>query len=74
MAGYSLTFMGLERRIEGWKQIELVSHVVGLLLWFSTMLLGVLQDASSLGGIMEKSFRFKQTLVLWNLFMHYIFY
>jgi hypothetical protein len=53
VAGYSLTFIGLEGKIEGWKQIALASHVCGLLLWFSTMLLGIFKNVSSLGGIME---------------------
>ncbi len=49
----SLTFLGLEGRIKGWKQIGLASHVCGLLLWFFAMVLGILQDVNSLGGIME---------------------
>jgi hypothetical protein len=53
MIGYSLTFMGLEWKIEGCKQIGSASHVCGLLLWFSNVLLGILQDVNSLGGIME---------------------
>jgi TRAP-type mannitol/chloroaromatic compound transport system permease small subunit len=53
VADYSLIFLSLEGRIERWKQIGLASHVCGLLLWFSAMLLGILQDVSSLGGIME---------------------
>jgi hypothetical protein len=61
MVSCSFTFLVLERKIEGCKQIELASHVCRLLLWFFSMLLGIPQDVSSLGGIME-------TLVLWNLF------
>jgi hypothetical protein len=53
MVGYSLTFIGLEGKIEGWKQIGLASHVCGLLLWFFAMLLGILKNVSFLGGIME---------------------
>jgi hypothetical protein len=45
--------LGLEGRIAGWKQIGLASHVCGLLPWFSTMFLGILQDVNSLGGKME---------------------
>jgi hypothetical protein len=53
MARCSLTFLGLEGRIEGWKQIGVASHVYGLLLWFLVVLLGIPQDVSSLGGIIE---------------------
>jgi hypothetical protein len=53
VVGYSFTFLGLEGRIEGWKQIGLASHVCGLLLWFSTMLLGIIQYVNSMGGMME---------------------
>ncbi len=53
VVGYSFTFLGLEGRIEGWKQIGVASHVYGLLLWFLVVLLGILQDVSYLGGIIE---------------------